>query len=273
MELASTRDVGDYFTYEGVKAYKFTYNKFVTADGRVFALRKSTHPKEIWMTPSGRGYRQARYRMSSYGEDICTSVHQLVASAFIDNPNNYEVVDHINEDKTDNRVENLRWTTVKGNNDYYNFKDDRRIATLIARNKKLEDSIRALNNQLTDVRKEKEELVVLQTKLVADTEKLVVSAKAEISKYATMNMPIDKYKDKVDSTGKKFKSIEAMISATGKEVKVDDKTFATIREAARYITEQPDCTASLDTVRKEIRKMVRGDRTPWNYLDKYYIHM
>ena len=44
-------------------------------------------------------------------------INRLVAAAFIPNPESLPEVDHINEIKTDNRVDNLQWLTGQANSE------------------------------------------------------------------------------------------------------------------------------------------------------------
>ena len=53
------------------------------------------------------------YKITSFGKSKL--VHRLVAELFIPNPDNKPCVDHINHNRLDNRVENLRWVSVKEN--------------------------------------------------------------------------------------------------------------------------------------------------------------
>lgn len=43
------------------------------------------------------------------------AIHRLVATAFIPNPNGYKEIDHIDRDKQNNHIDNLRWCTRREN--------------------------------------------------------------------------------------------------------------------------------------------------------------
>ena len=49
------------------------------------------------------------------GRKIKTGVHRLVAISFIPNPNNYKEVNHIDENKNNNSVNNLEWCNRQQN--------------------------------------------------------------------------------------------------------------------------------------------------------------
>lgn len=67
------------------------------------------------------GFKQRPVRLNMFGYPIAkihgqnVRVHRLVAEMFIPNPHQLETVDHINGDKTDNRVVNLQWLSREDN--------------------------------------------------------------------------------------------------------------------------------------------------------------
>lgn len=62
------------------------------------------------------GYLQAN--LSSGGKVRRQYIHRLVAKAFVPNPNDFNEVNHIDEDKTNNRADNLEWCTHEYNITY-----------------------------------------------------------------------------------------------------------------------------------------------------------
>ena len=104
--------------WKDIEGYEGKYQ--ISNEGRVKALAwngfgKGKNQKEhILHQADLRGYK--RVGLSKDGVVKWFSVHRLVAMAFISNPNNYLVVDHINTIRDDNRVENLRWVTQAENN-------------------------------------------------------------------------------------------------------------------------------------------------------------
>jgi hypothetical protein len=62
---------------------------------------------------SKKGY--SRVHLSADRKGRLVNVHRLVACAFIDNPENLPQIDHIDDDKRNNHVSNLRWCSQSNN--------------------------------------------------------------------------------------------------------------------------------------------------------------
>ena len=85
----------------------------VSESGCVFSTRSDRLIKPYKMK---NGYW--RVELNINGEAKRYFVHRLVAEAFIPNPNNYPIVNHKDENPSNNHVSNLEWCTFKYNSNY-----------------------------------------------------------------------------------------------------------------------------------------------------------
>lgn len=124
-----------------IKGYEGSYE--VDQFGRVFALDRT-----VRVDDNGRVYdkpikaRQLKQGVHSKGYKIVTLtkdgvsktvfVHRLVAEAFIPNDKGLPYINHIDEDKTNNFVENLEWCTAQYNSTYGKAKQ-KQAAKLVGR--------------------------------------------------------------------------------------------------------------------------------------------
>lgn len=94
--------------WKEIKGYEGLYE--VSSEGRVRRLIKGNY----LTFKNSNGYQ--RVGLCIHSKQKWFLVHRLVAQTFIPNPDEKPEVDHINCDRCDNRVENLRWVTAKENN-------------------------------------------------------------------------------------------------------------------------------------------------------------
>ena len=119
---------------KAVKGYEGYYE--VDQFGRVYSVDrvisvndngrqydKPLKAKPLKQSMHTQGYKTVA--LTKDGKSKTTFVHRIVAEAFIPNEENLPMVNHKDEDRTNNFVENLEWCTAQYNNTYGNAQKKR----------------------------------------------------------------------------------------------------------------------------------------------------
>lgn len=110
--------------WKSVVDYEGLYE--VSNRGNIRSLHKKT--KELSIANSKRGYRVVS--LYKDGNATMKNVHQLVAQAFIPNPDNKPCINHKDFNRLNNYVENLEWCTYAENN-LHSIEEGKRGKTVI----------------------------------------------------------------------------------------------------------------------------------------------
>lgn len=123
--------------WKDVKGYEGLY--IVSDKGNVKGLK---YNKNICIQTNWAGYKRVQLYKNNKGKKY--SVHRLVAIAFIPNPHGKEQVNHIDENKGNNHVENLEWVTNLENHNHGTI--NARISKALTNNPKKSKPVYALND-------------------------------------------------------------------------------------------------------------------------------
>lgn len=82
----------------------------ITDDCHIY--NKNRHEIKQWIDKK-TGYYFVRLRSNKHKDGFNYPVHRLLAICFIPNENNYRTVDHIDRNKLNNGLSNLRWASSK----------------------------------------------------------------------------------------------------------------------------------------------------------------
>lgn len=98
--------------WKDIKDYEMLYQ--ISNLGNVKSLHCNKE-KLMKLTIRSKNYPYYFVGLLKNGKRKYFAVHRLVAQAFVNNPNNYNQVDHLDGNKLNNNANNLEWVTPKEN--------------------------------------------------------------------------------------------------------------------------------------------------------------
>lgn len=98
--------------WKDIKDYEMLYQ--ISNLGNVKSLHCNKE-KIMKLTIRSKNYPYYFVGLLKNGKRKYFAVHRLVAQAFVNNPNNYNQVDHLDGNKLNNNANNLAWVTPKEN--------------------------------------------------------------------------------------------------------------------------------------------------------------
>ena len=109
-------ETGGYHPLNGLPGVPEMYNKD-TWPMTISVTRETQFVKQVpYVGATSHMYPRISLSRKQINKDnVSKSYHRLIAEAFIPNPDNLPVVNHINKNRLDYRIENLEWVTFEDN--------------------------------------------------------------------------------------------------------------------------------------------------------------
>jgi hypothetical protein len=233
--------------------YKGIPRKGIREDGNVVRYYQTKEPEILNCNITNKGYKFVLYKEDTPDRPIRrVLVHRLVASAFIPNPEGKVSIDHINENKKDNRICNLRWCTAKENTTYYHDVKKSREYLI-------------LKNMFEAIKKEKNELKKECNILQAEWEKL----QKEYEKLYRIKTQIE---NKLKATTLLTTYEQKNLASVGNTIYINGVKYDSIRAGARAIVQEMPYK-NVETIRKELQKVSTGRRSEGMMYGKFNISL
>jgi len=101
-------------------------NYLIYEDGRVYSKKRNT-TNGGFLKPRTDTHGYLRLYLCKDGKPTNKKIHRLIAEHYIPNPHNYPCVDHIDRDRQNNSLDNLRWVTFQMNNQNMGLRKDNKL--------------------------------------------------------------------------------------------------------------------------------------------------